>query len=755
MELKRKVSKKQLGVAVMGRRKAYLVVGLFVLTVVGSAQLHAQKKITAVYIDEELISVDGEIDEPQWQLAELATDFSQIEPYDGQPSTERTEVRLLYDSRNLYVSAFCFDSEGADGLTVTEMQRDFSGSSGDNFQVIIDTFDDNRNGFAFSTNPRGAKREMQTSADGFSFNRDWDAVWHVRTKMTDQGWQAEFSIPFRTLRFPSQESQVWGINFGRRIRRKNERTTWSPVPVPYRLYRVSLAGTLDGINGVRQGRNLYVKPYVTAPIVRREEDDVDFTPDIGLDVKYGVTPGMTLDLTVNTEFSQVEADDVQVNFTRFDLFFPEKREFFLENAQIFEFGNTGRRGFGRSGSIRSRTLFRPRNDLIPFFSRRIGISDDGDLLPILGGARLTGRAGKYRMGFINMQQDEFATEPSTNFTVARFRRDFFRQSDMGVLFINKHQGDGRFNRTYGVDTNFNFFRYLDVSSYILNTDSREIAEKDGAGFFRMAWRDRLLDVQAFHVAIEENFNAEVGFVPRGGYDRENKVGRAMRKSSGELNLTPRPEGRIPWVRQFRPGLEVDYITDWDNNLETRDLNGSFSIEFNDGSFFSVNRRSSFERLVEEDDVLDEPLAPGDYQFEEYATSFSSDRTRMFSGSASYSDGEFYNGERRSYGLGAGFTPNPQFNLQLFWNHADLSFPTRDFTTDLVSSRLAYSFNTNMFLNALIQYSSRDGWVASNVRFNLIHKPLSDLFIVYNERRTPEGEVIDRALITKLTYLFDF
>ena len=740
-----------------------LSVALLVLTSYGIPTLYAQidfvtaykdKKITAVYIEEESILVDGELDEPQWNLAEPAKDFVQSEPYSGKPASEPTEVRLLYDRKNLYVGVSCFDSEGKKGIVVKDMVRDFSGSSGDSFQVILDTFDDNRNGFAFGTNPKGAKRDLQTGGDGLSFNRDWDAVWHVKAKITDQGWQAEFAIPFRTLRFPGDESQRWGVNFERRIRRKNERTSWSPIPVPYRVYRVSLAGSLEGINNVGQGRNLYVKPYISAPVLRREDDDVDFMPDAGFDVKYGVTSGLTLDLTVNTEFSQVEADDAQINFTRFSLFFPEKREFFLENREVFEFGNVGFRGFGGSRRSGRLSLFRPRNDLIPFFSRRIGVSE-GQLIPILGGARLTGRAGKYRLGIISMQADEFKETPSTNFTVARLRRDLLQNSDIGVLLVNKQQNNGHFNRTYGVDANFRFFNYLDVSSYVLNTDTPGIEEKDMAGFIRMAWRDRLFNMEASHVSIQENFNAEVGFVQRGGYDRDEGVGRAMRKSSGEFSLTPRPEGRIPWVREFRPSIQVDYITDADNVLETREVNSRFSIEFNNSSFLSVGRRSTFERLVEEDEILDEILLPGDYQFEETTATLSSDRSRMFSGSINWSDGEFYNGERTSYGVGLGFSPNAQFGLDVFWSHADLSFPTRDFTTDLVSTRVGYSFNTNMFLNALIQYSSRDGLIASNIRFNLIHKPLSDFFLVYNEQRSPEGDVLDRALIAKLTYLFSF
>ena len=220
-------------------------------------------------------------------------------------------------------------------------------------------------------------------------------------------------------------------------------------------------------------------------------------------------------------------------------------------------------------------------------------------------------------------------------------------------------------------------------------------------------------------------------------------------------MTPRPEGRVPWVREFRPSVDVNYITDDHNTLETREVNGRFSIQFNDTSFFSVGRRSTFERLVEEDEILDEILDPGDYQFEETTASFASDRRRMISGSINWSDGEFYNGEKTSYGVGLGISPSPQFGLDIFWDHADLSFPTRDFSTELVSTRVAYSFTTNMFLSALVQYSSREGLVASNIRFNLIHRPMSDLFLVYNEQRSPEGDVLDRALITKLTYLFSF
>ena len=502
------------------------------------------RTVTAVLIDEELIEIDGELDESEWDLAKPATDFIQNEPLQGRPATEQTEVRVLYDSRNLYVGAYCFDSESPHGLVAKELKRDFSPRDNDIFQVILDTFNDNRNAFAFGTNPGGAKRDMQTGGDGQSFNSDWDAIWNVRTKVTEKGWQAEFAIPFRSLRFPPGEEQVWGINFDRRIRRKSETSHWSPVPQPYFVYRVSMAGTLLGVSDAQQGRNLNVKPYLSAPIARAEGDDVDFKPDAGLDVKYGITSGLTLDLTLNTDFSQVEADDAQINFTRFSLFFPEKREFFLENREIFEFGNTGI----RTSSRRRRGLSRPGNDLIPFFSRRIGI-DDGRVIPIIGGGRLTGRSGRYRLGLISMQTAKYEEVPSTNFTVARVRRDIFQNSDIGVIFVNKQEVGDHFNRTYGVDASFRFFNYLELSSYLLGTDTPGLEGSDAAGFARVAWRDRFWDVEASHISIQDNFNAEVGFVPREG----------IRKSRGEFGITPRPEGRIPWVRELRRSVSKSRV----------------------------------------------------------------------------------------------------------------------------------------------------------------------------------------------------
>ena len=690
------------------------------------------RKVVALRIEGK-ISIDGNLDEAEWSRAQPAADFIQNDPATGEPATERTEVRILYDDENLYIGAYCFDSEGPDGLVITEMKRDYGPRENDHFSMIFDTFDDNRNGFIFGTNPSGAKRDGQTGGDGAEISFDWDGIWDVETQITESGWQIEMVIPLTTLRFRELETQVWGVNFGRRIRRKNESTYWSPIPRPHTMSRVSYAGTLEGVNGMHQGRNLYIKPYLSAPVVRQEDDDVDFLPDIGLDAKFAVTSNLTLDLTVNTDFAQVEADQQQINLTRFSLFFPEKREFFLENASIFEFGKSTR-GFGRESS----------RDIIPFFSRRIGISG-GELVPILGGARLTGKVGHYTLGVLSIQADDFEETPSTNFTVGRISRELFRNSDIGGIFINKKLKDGDYNRTYGFDANFKFFNYLDVVPFVLKTETPGQEGQDMAVNLSVAWNDSFWDIQGEYLDIEENFNPEVGFVPRTG----------IHKSRGKIGIRPRPGEWIPSIRQFQPFVEMIYITDQENVLQTRALDSAVSVQFQNNSNLRFGYSTNFERLDEPFEIRDDQEIPiGDYDFNEFGISYTGDRSRLFSGEATVRSGDFFNGEKTSYELGLRFQPSHQFNAQVSWDHDDVTLPSGDFTTDLATTRLLYSFSTKMFLNALIQYNSAVDEIESNIRFNWIYKPLSDIFLVYNERRAVAGGVLDRALIAKFTYVLD-
>jgi hypothetical protein len=468
---------------------------------------------------------------------------------------------------------------------------------------------------------------------------------------------------------------------------------------------------------------------VTTSVQRLEEDDVDVKPAAGVDVKYAVGTQSTLDLTVNTDFSQVEADEQQINLTRFNLFFPEKREFFLENAGVFGFGRSKVGGF--------------RKDLIPFFSRRIGISDDRRLVPILGGARLSGRAGKNTFGLLNLQTDEIPGVPSANFSVLRVRRDIFAKSDIGGLFVTKQPSQGGFNHTYGVDANFRLLRYLEVASFVLKTESPDRRGRDLAANFEVAWRDDLFDLEVRHQTIQENFNPEVGFIQRG----------AVKQTSGIFTITGRPGKRIPWIRYAGPSLTLDYFSDQQGAPETRFLRTSFDIVFQNGAEFSVGRRAEFERLAKPFQIHGvQQIAPGDYSFDGSFITFKSDKSRTLSGEVGVESGSFWDGTRASYLLRLDLQPGRHFGLGAVWTHNDVDLPSGPFKTSLLAASVRYLFTTRLFLNALIQYNSDTREVDSNVRFNFIHGPLSDFFLVYNERRASTGDVIERAVIATLTYM---
>ncbi|MCI0435602.1 MAG: carbohydrate binding family 9 domain-containing protein, partial [Gemmatimonadetes bacterium] len=364
------------------------------------------------------IRIDGVLDEPVWQSGEAATGFVQAEPREGQPASERTEVRIAFDDANLYIAARLFDTE-PDRIVVNDIRKDFRAEDQDAFELILDTFNDHRNGYVFRTNAEGARGDQQVANEGREVNASWDAVWYVSTQQTPEGWTAEFAIPFRALRFHdgATDGMVWGINFSRRIRRRNEVSFWSPVPRAYNLNRVSLAGTLAGLPQAAGGRDLRIKPYAAARTIR-ETGGSRFTEngDAGLDLKYGIAEGLTLDFTLNPDFAQVEVDEQQVNLTQFSQFFPEKREFFLENSGVFYVGDAARNN-------RVFLTPTPDEDLLLFFSRRIGLTPSGREIPILAGARITGQAAGFVVGGLTMQTREDQGLPANHYSVVRLRRN--------------------------------------------------------------------------------------------------------------------------------------------------------------------------------------------------------------------------------------------------------------------------------------------------------------------------------------------
>ncbi|HEX8030801.1 MAG TPA: RluA family pseudouridine synthase, partial [Vicinamibacterales bacterium] len=425
-----------------------------------------RKQMQAIQATSPII-IDGALDEEVWTRAIPATGFIQSDPHEGQPATENTEVRIAFDADYLYIGALCRDSDPP-GIVVNEIRKDFAGRDQDTFDVLLDTFADRRNGFVFSTNAAGAKADTQMANEGRDVNTNWDAVWWVQARRTAEGWTAEFRIPFKTLRFDAGDAHTWGINFARRVRRKSEVSYWSPVSRAFTIYRASSEGDLTGLTALRQGRNIRIKPFLAAGAVRGVgEDGFDRDLSAGVDFKAGITPSLTFDATVNPDFAQAEADEQQVNLTQFSLFFPEKREFFLENAGIFYIGDIPR-------NKRASSRFSPpEEDVLLFFSRRIGLTDSGAQLPLYGGARLTGRAGDYGLGFMTMQSEEVGERAGNNYTVARVRRDILQSSDIGAIFLSRQPAgtSDDFNRVAGVDANFRFFKNFSINSFAARSDS--------------------------------------------------------------------------------------------------------------------------------------------------------------------------------------------------------------------------------------------------------------------------------------------
>ena len=686
------------------------------------------------------IALDGVLDEPSWATAPMANHFVQNDPREGEPATFDTEVRILYDDDAVYFGVFARDEEPG-RIIVNDLKKDFDIASSDGFRIVLDTFHDGRNGYTFATNAAGAKYDAQMVNEGRERNVDWDGIWDVVARTAETGWYAEIRIPFRTLKFENADLQTWGLNFERKLRRMNEDSYWAPLPRIYDLDRVSMAGTVEGLRGLRPGMNLRFKPYAAtssnANLGSRSRGEFD----AGLDVKYGVTTGLVWDFTVNTDFSQVEADEQQINLTRFSLFFPEKRDFFLENSGIYQFGSQVQGGANR------------QNEMRLFFSRRIGLSDEGEPIPILAGTRLTGRQGAYSLGVLNIQQREHGTASAANVTALRLRRDIFSQSDIGAVLLNKDEAGAHYNRVGGVDANFRF-GYLSFNGYVAKTFSPEIdtatrgnalATRAGVDYENREWR-----FQAGHGSIGERFNDELGFAPRlGVYNVDAWVGRRLR-----------PAAVSGWLRQMQPHWEFDMFTrQHDGSLETRFIGYHWNFNFEDGSSAEVGLNQNAEDVLLPFTInraMGTQVTEGRYDNPEYFGFWRTNESARVSMLTRYNIGPFYDGYRRSVTLGPSVRLNENFNASVNLQINDIELSTGAFVSKLLTTRVNYNFNTKMFVNALIQYNSDSRQWTSNVRFNVIHRPLSDFFLVYNERRDERtGDMLSRAVIAKFTYLMAF
>jgi len=704
--------------------------------------------IPAVKVDRSP-KIDGVLDDQVWSRAALVQDFLQQEPREGETATERTEVRVMYDGKNVLIGVHAFDALPS-AIVATEMRRDSDRlMDEDNFQLILDTFNDSRSGYMFVTTPLGAKLEQQISEEGegntraglinANVNKNWDGLWDVAATITDDGWTAEIAIPLTTLRFPDTGQQSWGINFMRNIRRKNEQVYWAPIPKAYSLTRVSLGGSLVGLQALDHGLDLKLKPYVVSGVranrIIAGSENTSFLRDVGLDAKYGVTGGMSLDVTVNTDFAQVEVDEQQVNLTRFSLLFPEKREFFLENAGQFKVG-TG-------GTFTSSTV---ETDL--FFSRRIGLSDSGAPIPIIGGGRLAGKQGRHSVGLLDIQTDSAFGRPGDNFLVARYSSDVLQRSRVGAIFVNKETmgGEGHYNRTIGADANIVLGKSLQLNSFIAKTDTPGLSGKDTAMFGRIAYRDPAWNVWLNYLDVGDNFNAEVGFVQR----------RGVKTTKAYFSPTPRPG--VAGIRMLEPMVVISYITDQQNRMVGRTQHFMNGFYMQDGSFINV----IYQRDL---DVLDKPfliakgvtIPVGSYKFDEATFTYNTNPAKRIYERFTWNPMQFYDGTKQAVSAAIGVRGGSHLSTELSVSRNDVKMPFGNFVSNLGILRVDYAVSPRATVRSLTQYNSLTHEVTASVRFNFIYRPGSDLYIVYNDLQqtglpTDVFKPSDRQIVVKLNYL---
>ncbi|MBC8182491.1 carbohydrate binding family 9 domain-containing protein [candidate division KSB1 bacterium] len=723
-----------------------------------------QRIINSIQVTDNL-RIDGNLNEEAWQNIKFQENFIQREPNLGQPATEKTQVAILQSLKKLYIGIWCFDSE-ADKIIARDMRRDSELEDDDYFQIVIDSYHDLRNGYYFKTNPNGAKRDATFGDEGKNFNPDWDGIWDCAAQITEDGWFAEIAIPWKTLRFANEDTLTWGINFARGIRRKNEQVYWQMVSrdVGYMgIFRLSQAGDLTGLTEMRAGGNWEVEPYILAGSEKDAETDFRFNSvnDFGIDAKIGITPNLAVNLTWNTDFAQVESDQERVNLTRFSLYFPEKREFFLDGAEMFNFGGatSGRRRGGASNNIRL------------FYSRRIGIVE-GHEQPITGGAKVLGKMGKYQIGMLHMQTegvnfyDEDDEEEKnyriTNFTVLRFRREILKRSNIGVMFLNKNEIQSRhYNRSGGFDVNFPITDRILISGALAGTfgpdeeDDGELInmqENNFAGFASFSYDSDLWEFQLSHLGIQENFNAELGYVRRTN----------IKSTRGSIEYNPRPK-RWQSVRQLSFRFRPSYMTDFNNRILESQINSSFSISYQNSAriYGGINRETEF---------LDDDweVRPGINIPKRKYRGWNSFLWVRSNESANLSAGFFMNYGDYYTGKGLRFGPELVINnfertkieFDFSFNHVNL--PQGKFDTHTLGCRLYYYFSTKLYLKAYLQYNDdrkeNDGNILTlaNILLRWIYRPGSDLYLVYNESRemgASKSEITNRTLMLKATYFW--
>ncbi len=695
----------------------------------------------------EAVRVDGVLDEPAWSRAGRTSGFRQREPKEGAPATEATEVRVLYDDEALYVGVRALDRE-PDRVIARILQRDRILQAGldnmvrwtgdDGVAVLLDPFHDHRNAFVFATNPNGAEYEALVTDESPSYNADWRAVWRVAARRTPDGWTAEIAIPLRSLRYPAGDGrQPWGFNVERFVRRKSEQALWSGWSrAEGGLNRVSRAGHLVGLSGLPRPRlNLEVKPYGLVGANQERQDDGSTprvtTTSVGGDLKWEVASGLVLDGTVNPDFAQVESDDQIVNLTRFDLFLPEKREFFLENAGVFEFGARG--------------FFEPPPFLL-FFSRQIGIKEDEGEVPVMGGVRLSGRAGRQTVGFLSLLQDEAFGDPRTSFAALRVKRDVGANGFLGGMLTDRRTREGG-ETDGGVDFSLWPTRRLNLTGFAALTSATAERDFDAAWRVGAEYRSSRLFVTGEHLVIGPDAETGMGFVTR----------TDVRRTDGFAVLTLRP-GRLG-VREVEAFAGGDWITRTSGEEQDGYGFAGAGLRLESGDQASAMVIDGFTQLDEAFDLADRvPVPVGRYDFRQLQVFADSSPSRPVSLSLMGNLADQWDGRVESLQTTLRVAVGSHLEAGPTWTVSRADLPGGAFTAHVLGLRVGWAFSTRLFARADVQYNSLDDKWITNLRLNFIHRPGSDVYVVVNDDQGEEGapgRLVSRGFAVKGTWLIRF
>jgi hypothetical protein len=687
------------------------------------------------------ISVDGVLDEPEWAQASLIGEIIQREPHPGEKATEQTEVKILYDSANLYIGVMCYDSE-PHRIVGTQMARDADLSADDRIEILIDSFHDRHNAFYFSTNPLGALVDGLLIENG-TLNRDWNAIWLVRTHKSDRGWSAEFAIPFKSVGFKKGES-VWGFNFSRTIKRKIEEDRWASPRLDVKFFQISEAGEIAGLEEINQGRGLDARPFVTSKALHNVDTGNDFSAKAGVDVFYNITSSLKWTTTFNTDFAETEVDNRQINLTRFPLFFPEKRSFFLENAGVFAFSNTN-------------------SEIIPFFSRTIGLLD-GNEVPLRAGTKLTGKAGPYSLGVLAVRTGEtdFADGSSIaakSLFVARVKRDLFKQSYIGAIFTDGNPAGPAFSRTYGADLHLFTSRFLGkdqnfgVDAFGLKSSNEGVTSKDTSYGLSARYPNDLwgLGIDWWHIG--KNFAPALGFVPRAN----------VNKLAISAEFDPRPKDFLNVRQMFHEFFYTRFTRLDKGRVESwRLFTAPINYSLNSGEHVEFNYAPQFERLFEPFEISPGVVLPtGDYRFTRWRVEINTASKHRWKLDNEWYFGSYWSGHADQLATSLQYKFAPRLLMSAGMDQTFARLKEGNFVARIFTFRVDYSVSPFLTFYNLVQFDNESRNLGWQSRVRWILKPGNEVFIVFNqgwlqdERGGFHFRATDTRLAGKMQYTFRF